>query len=94
MRVSIFIPSHSGHVVLSRVVRCRVVSGAQLLSVAALGWKHADHLPTAFLLQTLAFVALNKVRPFSEPRLGDSTDSLSMSAFVLSVFSSESVILP
>ena len=39
----------------------RVVSGSQLLAVASLGWQHAAHLPSAFLLQTLAFVALNKV---------------------------------
>ncbi len=39
----------------------RVVSGAQLLAVASMGWQHAAHLPSAFLLQTLAFVALNKV---------------------------------
>lgn len=29
--------------------------------MTALGWRFAAHLPTAWLLQTLAFVAFNKV---------------------------------
>ncbi len=40
---------------------CRLASAAQLAAVAALGWRFAAHLPTAWLLQTVAFVALNKV---------------------------------
>lgn len=39
----------------------RVASAAQLAAVAVLGWRFSTHMPTAWLLQTLAFVALNKV---------------------------------
>lgn len=39
----------------------RLVSASQLTAVVALGWRHASHLPSAWLLQTLAFVSLNKV---------------------------------
>jgi hypothetical protein len=41
--------------------KCRLVSVAQLIAVVALGWQHAMQLPAAWLLQTLAFVSLNKV---------------------------------
>lgn len=47
---------------LSRGVACRLASACQLGSVALLGWRFAAHLPFAMLLQTLAFVAFNKVR--------------------------------
>lgn len=40
---------------------CRLACACQLGSVALLGWRFAAHLPFAMLLQTLAFVALNKV---------------------------------
>lgn len=41
---------------------CRLASVCQLGTVALLGARFAAHLPFAMLLQTLAFVALNKVR--------------------------------
>lgn len=40
---------------------CSLATAAQLAAVAALGWRFAACLPVAWLLQTLAFVAFNKV---------------------------------
>ena len=41
---------------------CSLATAAQLAAVAALGWRFAACPPVAWLLQTLAFVAFNKVR--------------------------------
>jgi hypothetical protein len=39
----------------------RVMSLAQLVSTAVIGWRFADDLPFCMTLQTMTFVALNKV---------------------------------
>ncbi len=44
-------------------IMCSLATAAQLAAVAALGWRFAACLPVAWLLQTLAFVAFNKVGP-------------------------------
>ena len=50
------------HLIAVKSLECRLAAAAQLGAVAVLGWRFAAHLPSAWLLQTLAFVALNKVR--------------------------------
>lgn len=42
----------------------RAFSAAQLTATAALGWQGDRDLPAAMLLQTIAFVAFNKVRDY------------------------------
>lgn len=48
----------------------RAFSGAQLLLQAAVGWRCAGDLPFCFLLQTMLFVALNKVGGWTGVLLG------------------------
>lgn len=53
--------SHPGWLPLSSTCRRRAFSGAQLVLQAAAGWRCASDLPFCFLLQTMLFVAFNKV---------------------------------
>ncbi len=47
---------------LPHPARRRAFSAAQLVLQAAVGWRCAGDLPFCFLLQTMLFVAFNKVR--------------------------------